>query len=489
MNGKKLKFEVYLFGLTQAMKVKGRQNEAFRKHLLQRDCTVQIRLKDRSQGRYFIFTQGRIKSSRGLHAAPDVSFIFKDLDTALTLMAQPVDHAESIHAAKNFKIQVEGEDEPVAWFMQILGLIGTSGWDYGTKMPDGSRRYTNLTNGGPLFVHVKDGKIIRINTITYDKEDAGEWSIEARGKTFTPLPKATVAPHALALKSLVYSDDRLLYPMKRVDFDPAGERNPQNRGTSGYERISWDEALDIVGGEILRMKSQYGPGAIGAYNSSHHQWGNLNYYLSSFMRFGNAIGVTRVHHNPDSWEGWYWGAMHHHGASMRLGNAAGYGTLEDCLRECEMIVYWSSDRIAVRRLWRPGSAARLWGKELGINRSSAHYCRPRGSSAAVASIRPGADNALAIAIMYVWITEACTTGTWPRRPPASMSGAPMSSARRTASPRRRNGSSRRRGLPPGTCGRWRANGGGRRPISPRVSPALASAAPAGGHRASNGRGR
>ena len=42
--------------------------------------------------------------------------------------------------------------------------------------------------------------------------------------------------------------------MKRVDFDPQGERNPQNRGISGYERISWDEALDIVANEIKRQK-------------------------------------------------------------------------------------------------------------------------------------------------------------------------------------------------------------------------------------------
>jgi trimethylamine-N-oxide reductase (cytochrome c) len=26
--------------------------------------------------------------------------------------------------------------------------------------------------------------------------------------------------------------DRLLYPMKRVDFDPNGKRNPQNRGVA-----------------------------------------------------------------------------------------------------------------------------------------------------------------------------------------------------------------------------------------------------------------
>ena len=59
---------------------------------------------------------------------------------------------------------------------------------------------------------------------------------------FTPPRKTTLAPHGQNAKSIVYSPDRLLYPMKRVDFDPNGERNPQNRGKSGYVRISWDEA-------------------------------------------------------------------------------------------------------------------------------------------------------------------------------------------------------------------------------------------------------
>ena len=58
------------------------------------------------------------------------------------------------------------------------------------------------------------------------------------------------------MKSLVYSDKRILHPMKRVDFDPDGERNPQNRGKSGYVRISWDEALDIVAKEINRAEAR-----------------------------------------------------------------------------------------------------------------------------------------------------------------------------------------------------------------------------------------
>ena len=80
---------------------------------------------------------------------------------------------------------------------------------------------------------------------------------------------------------MVYSPDRLLYPMKRVDFDPKGERNPQNRGISGYERISWDEALDMVAGEIQRVKREHGPGAIMNGSGSHHTWGALGYWLSA----------------------------------------------------------------------------------------------------------------------------------------------------------------------------------------------------------------
>ena len=72
----------------------------------------------------------------------------------------------------------------------------------------------------------------------------------------------TPASHGQNTKSIVYSPDRLLHPMKRVDSGASGERNPQNRDKSGYVRISWDEALDLVASEIKRLKSTYGPGVM-----------------------------------------------------------------------------------------------------------------------------------------------------------------------------------------------------------------------------------
>src|SRR4030042_1536338 len=108
--------------------------------------------------------------------------------------------------------------------------------------------FTSCTNGGPIFVHVKDGKVLRIRPIIFDDKDAKSWTIEAQGRKFTPYRKATVSSYVLTERARCYSPDRIQYPMKRIDFDPNGERHPENRGKSGYERISWEQALDIVGG-------------------------------------------------------------------------------------------------------------------------------------------------------------------------------------------------------------------------------------------------
>jgi hypothetical protein len=91
--------------------------------------------------------------------------------------------------------------------------------------------------------------------------------------------------------------------MKRKDFDPKGKRNQEKRGLSGYERISWDEALDIVSGEIKRVRDQYGGPAITGITSSHHNWGIVGYKMGPFGRFMNMFEYTPVMDNPDSWGG------------------------------------------------------------------------------------------------------------------------------------------------------------------------------------------
>jgi anaerobic selenocysteine-containing dehydrogenase len=119
-------------------------------------------------------------------------------------------------------------------------------------------RYTNGTTGGPVFVDVQDGKILRIVPLYFDDTDAPSWTINARGRSFTPPRKTTSSPWTVAHRSTVYSPKRILTPLKRVDFDPKGARNIHNRGISGYEPIGWDEAFDIVGDDLGILIGRHG---------------------------------------------------------------------------------------------------------------------------------------------------------------------------------------------------------------------------------------
>ena len=166
-----------------------------------------------------------------------------------------------------------------------------------------------------VTVDVKDGKIIRIRPLHFDwkykPEEFNPWKIEARGKVFEPGMKTLIPPYSLAYKKRIYSPNRILYPLKRVDWDPNGDRNPQNRGKSRYERISWDEALEIIASEIKRVQEKYGPEAILLQADGHGETKVIHGpHACSRRLLGLLGGFTYQTRNPDSWEGWYWGAKH-----------------------------------------------------------------------------------------------------------------------------------------------------------------------------------
>jgi trimethylamine-N-oxide reductase (cytochrome c) len=383
---------------------------SFKRRLQEKNITAQITTMDRAVARSFSFQGGRLESSAGIHPNPDITITYHSAALFVRLIVPWRDQLEQISAMKNFQIGIEGPDEITTWFTETLSLMLNAGVEYGTDLGEGVKRFTSNTNGGPVFVYVRKGRILRITPIDFDETDAKSWTITARGRTFTPPRKTTVSPHTLAWRSMIYSPDRLLYPMKRVDFDPHGNRHCSRRGTSEYERISWDEALDLVAAEIKRVKKEYGPGAIMNGSGSHHTYGHLGYWLSARLRFFNSIGFTPVVHNPDSWEGWHWGAMHHWGQSMRLGGGESYGTVEDCLKNCDMVVFWSSDPESTSGVYGAfeGSVRRQWLKELGIK--MVHIDPYYNHTAALLggkwlAPRPATGNALALAIAYVWITE------------------------------------------------------------------------------------
>ena len=275
----------------------------------------------------------------------------------------------------------------------------------------GEKVFTSCTQGGPVFVHVKDGRIVRVTPIIFhEKEDVPTWTIEAHGRKFSAPRRVTLAPYVLTQRARTYSENRIKYPLKRVDFDPQGNRHTENRGKSGYERISWGKDLDIVAGEMKRIRETYGPEAVTSRCSSHHEWGNIGYKFGTWYRFFNLLGFTDIFDNPDSWEGWLWGAVHACGFHWNLGIPEQHDLLEDALKHSDLVIHWSNDPDAVYGVYGAQDSARwrLWLRELGKKQIFIDpFCNYTAATQADKWLapRPGTDAAIAVAIAYVWLED------------------------------------------------------------------------------------
>ncbi len=262
------------------------------------------------------------------------------------------------------------------------------------------------------MVDVKAGKMLRIRPARYydkyTREEVKPWVMHARGKTFEPSHKSLVPPLSLAYKKRVYSPARIRYSMKRVDFDPSGERNIQNRGASKYERISWEEALDIITAEILRMKETYGPTSI-LYQSDQH---GENKVVHGPHGCGRKLlrllgGYTLQVRDPDSWEGWTWGAKHAWGMEPVGQQIPQSNLLLDISQNTELLLFWGCDQETTPWGWQGQLPSRLsyWWTELGIRQI---YIAPDCNYANAVHadkwipVLPNTDAALYLAIAYHW---------------------------------------------------------------------------------------
>lgn len=264
-------------------------------------------------------------------------------------------------------------------------------------------------------VDVSDGRIVRIRPLHFDarysNEEIKPWEVNVRGRVLRASGKSLISPLSLSYKKRVYSPNRVLYPLKRVDFDPNGERNVQNRGTSGYERISWDEALDIVVSELLRVGEAYGMSAVLSQSDGHGETKTIHASHGCTKRLLDLLGTcTWQHRNPDSWEGWYWGAKHVWGMDPVGQMLTQSNVIPDIAEHSGMVLFWGCDPETTPWGFDGQMASRVcyWFKELGIK--CVYICPDLNYGAAVHAdtwipIRPNTDAALQLAIAYVWITE------------------------------------------------------------------------------------
>jgi molybdopterin guanine dinucleotide-containing S/N-oxide reductase-like protein len=283
----------------------------------------------------------------------------------------------------------------------------------GQSIPKGLGFIGTGQDSNASVIDVDNGKIIRIRPLHYDWKykpaDFNPWKMEVRGQVFEPSPKTLIPPYTLAYKKRVYSPNRILYPLKRIDWDPKGERNPQNRGKSKYVRISWDEALELIVNEIQRVIKQYGPYAILSQSDGHgetkivHSAHGCNRWLLNLLG-----GFTLQTRNPDSWEGWVWGAKHVWGMEPVGQQIPQTNLMQDIARNTELLLFWGCDPETTPWGWQGQIPSRLcyWFSNLGIKQI--YICPDLNYGAAVHAdkwipIRPNTDAALQLAIAYLWI--------------------------------------------------------------------------------------
>ncbi len=270
-------------------------------------------------------------------------------------------------------------------------------------------------DGNVSSVDVRDGKIVRIRPLhfdsKYDSKTFNPWKIEARGQVFEPTMKTLLPPFSLAYKKRVYSPNRILYPLKRVDWDPEGERNPENRGTSGYVRISWDEAVETIVSELKRVKETYGPEGVLSQSDGHGEGKNIHVPHGCANKLLALLGgYTLQMRNPDSWEGWAWGAKHVWGMEP-VGEMSPSGNLiPDVAENSEMLLFWGCDPETTPWGFNGQMASRVcyWFTKLGIQ--NVYICPELNYGAAIHAdkwipILPNTDAALLLAAAYVWINE------------------------------------------------------------------------------------
>ena len=269
--------------------------------------------------------------------------------------------------------------------------------------------------GAQGMVDVKDGKILRIRPFhfdwKYDRKNVRTWKLEKNGKTLEPNWKSLPSPFSLAYKKRVYSPNRIKYPLIRVDWDPDGERNPQNRGKSKFRRASWDEVTTIIANELVRVQSKYGVNAVMLQGDGHGECKTLNTpHGHPGALLDNMGGFTLQVRNPDSWEGWYWGSKHVWGQGLQGNYAPPNNIAKDSTEYTEMVLFWGCDPETTPWGFTGQFASRLcyFWKEIGIEQ--VYICPDLNYGAAVHAdkwipILPNTDAALQLAIAYLWIVE------------------------------------------------------------------------------------
>jgi anaerobic selenocysteine-containing dehydrogenase len=215
----------------------------------------------------------------------------------------------------------------------------------------------------PTKIHVQNGKAVKVDIAD---------------------PRVAHCPRWKAQLDFVYHPDRLQYPLKRTG----------KRGNGSWQRVSWDEALDNVSGNLQSIKDKHGAESVVfwiAYTKEPrpyfhrltHAFGSPNYCTESSNCFSGTWIASNLTYGPDY--------------SYMAGSS---GSLEPETK-CKLI--WGAGVISSPGVWQENLQAKERGVKLIV-------VDPRRTAIAAKAdihlqLRPGTDGALALGMMHIIINE------------------------------------------------------------------------------------
>jgi len=191
----------------------------------------------------------------------------------------------------------------------------------------------------------------------------------------------------------VYSPERLMHPMRRVG----------RKGEGRFERIGWDEALDIAARRLGEIAAEFGPQSILPYSYA----GNMGMLGNASMdrRFFNLLGASLLDRTICSSAG---GA----GYKVTCGKTIGFDP--EAVKDCRLIVAWGANIVSSNvHLWPFVEEARRKGARLVT--IDPFRSKTAEKSDQFLALYPGTDAALALGMMHVIFREGLEDQDWLER--------------------------------------------------------------------------
>lgn len=207
---------------------------------------------------------------------------------------------------------------------------------------------------------------------------------DVKGDPDSPLNKGRLCPIGASTKDIVYHPDRLKYPMRRI-----GERQ-----SGKWERITWDEALDEIAEKLTAIKKEFGPESIVmGTGTGRHQ-------IRWVSRFGHALGT------PNWCEPGFAQCFHPriNASLLTFGDFPVADYTGD--KPAELILFWGHNPLNSG----PDGETRFNVHEALSHAPKIIVVDPRETQLAKKAdlwlqLRPGTDDALALAMLNVIIQE------------------------------------------------------------------------------------